>query len=229
MLNPFLKFSRLGLVVFFIGFSIGFILTSLLPEIGKANYAFQMNQANWLKTFYTGKEVDLYFISLMIFLRNLMIALLFAISPLVLIQYILKYRSKYQFEHEHLEKVGNEISRLLNLYSLSVLFIYGFLVYGLFFGFILIEQSFHGLTRWLIYFIPHGIIETLGIILAASTGLIIRNIWLKNPETVYKIFWKKIPSNNYIKYLIILIIIFFISSLIEGNITNKFVETILQK
>jgi uncharacterized membrane protein SpoIIM required for sporulation len=227
-LNPFLKFSKIGLIVFFIGFSIGFILTSLLPEIGKANYAFQMNQVNWLKTFYTGKEADLYFISLMIFLRNLMIALLFAISPLVLIQYILKYRSKNQFEYEHLQKLGKEIYRLLTLYSLSVLFMYGFLVYGLFFGFILIEQSVHGLIQWLIYFIPHGIIETLGIIFAASTGLIIRNIWLKNPEINYKLFWKKIPSINYIKYLIILTIIFFISSLIEVNITNKFVETILQ-
>jgi uncharacterized membrane protein SpoIIM required for sporulation len=227
-LNPFFKFSRIGLIVFFIGFSIGFILTSLLPGIGKSNYAFQMNQANWLKTFYTGKEVDLYFISLMIFLRNLMIALLFAISPLVLIQYILKYRSKHQFEYEHLQKLGKEIYRLLTLYSLSVLFMYGFLVYGLFFGFILIEQSVNGLIQWLIYFIPHGIIETLGIIFAASTGLIIRNIWLINPEINYKLFWKKIPSINYMKYLIILIIIFFISSLIEVNITNKFVETILQ-
>lgn len=158
-----------------------------------------------------------------------MIALLFAISPLVLIQYILKYRSKHHFEYEHLQKLGKEIYRLLTLYSLSVLFMYGFLVYGLFFGFILIEQSVHGLIRWLIYFIPHGIIETLGIIIAASTGLIIRNIWLKHQETNYKIFWKKIPSINYIKYLIILIIIFLISSLIETNITNKFLKIILQQ
>ena len=228
-MNPFFKFSRLGLVVFFLGFSIGFVLTLLLPEIGKANYDFQVNQANWLKTFYTGKEVDLYFISLMIFFRNLIIALLFAISPLVLMQYILKYRSKHQFEYDHLDKLGIEIYRLLTLYSLSVLFMYGFLVYGLFFGFILIEYSTHDLIRWLIYFIPHGIIETLGIILAASTGLIMSNIWLKTPEETFKIYWNKIPSINYIKYLIILIIIFLISSLIEVNISNILLEIILLK
>jgi hypothetical protein len=58
------------LIIFFIGLSIGFFLTLLLPEIGTANYVFQMNQADWLKTFYTGKQMDMYFISLMIFSFN---------------------------------------------------------------------------------------------------------------------------------------------------------------
>lgn len=228
MLNAFLKISRIGLVIFFIGFSIGFVLTLLVPEIGKANYVFQMNQANWLKTLYTGKQVDLYFISMMIFLRNVLIALLFTISPMLLIQYILKYRSKHPFELDHLQKLRNEIYRLLTLYSLSILLMYGFLVYGLFFGFILIEKSVYGLIQWLIYFIPHGILETLGIILAASTGIIIRNIWLRNPENSFQIFWNKIPSIEYIKYILILTIIFFISSLIEVNISNVFMQNIVK-
>ena len=229
MLNPFLRIPRIGLIIFFTGFSAGFILTLLLPEIGKANYAFQINQANWLKTLYTGKERDLHFISLIIFLRNLMIALLLAISPLVLIQYILKYRSNNNFKNDHLQKLKSEISKLLSLYSLSVLFTYGFLVYGLFFGFILIEKSVHEFVLWLIYFIPHGILETLGIILAASTALIMRNIWLKNPENNFQIFWKKIPNIVYIKYLIILITIILISSLIEVNISNKLLESVITK
>ncbi|WP_455279729.1 stage II sporulation protein M [[Eubacterium] cellulosolvens] len=227
-MNNFLKISRIGLAIFFIGFSIGFALTLLLPDIGRANYAFQMNQANWLKTLYTGKEVDLYFISMMIFLRNLLIALLFAISPLVLIQYILRYRSKHQFEYDHLNKLCNEVYWLLTLYSLSILFMYGFIVYGLFFGFILIEKSIYGFIQWLIYLIPHGILETLGIILAASTGLIIRNIWLRNPVKSFQIFWNKIPSIDYIKYLLILMIIFLISSLIEVNISNTFMQILLK-
>ena len=227
-MNPFLRIPKIGLIIFFIGLSIGFFLTLLLPEIGTANYVFQMNQANWLKTFYTGKEVDTYFISLMIFIRNFMIASLFTVSPLVLIQYILKYRSKHQFESEHMHKLGNEISQLLTLYSLSVLFMYGFLVYGLFFGFIFIQKTFHGLAQWLIYLIPHGILETLGIILAASTSLILKNIWLMNPEKSFQIFWKKIPPMDYIKFIIILTFIFIISSLIEVNISNTFIEIILK-
>lgn len=225
-MNPFLRIPRIGLIIFFIGLSIGFFLTLLLPEIGTANYAFQMNQADWLKTFYTVKEMDMYFISLMIFIRNFSIALLFAVSPLVLILYILKYRSRHQFKSEHMQKLGNEISRLLTLYSLSVLFMYGFFVYGLFFGFILIQKSVYGLTQLLFYLIPHGILETLGIILAASTGLILKNIWLMNPQISFKIFWKKLPSNNYFKFIVILIFIFIISGFIEANITNTFMEYI---
>jgi len=225
-MNPFLRIPRIGLIIFFIGLSTGFFLTLLLPDIGTANYVFQMNQADWLKTFYTGKEIDTYFISLMIFIRNLSIALLFAVSPLVLILYTLKYRSKHQFKSENMQKLGNEISRLLSLYSLSVLFIYGFFVYGLFFGFILIQKSVHGLTQWMIYLIPHGILETLGIILAASTGLILKNIWLTNPQLSFKIFWKNLPSKNYLEFIIVLIFIFMISGFIEVNITNIFLEYI---
>ncbi|WP_455282298.1 stage II sporulation protein M [[Eubacterium] cellulosolvens] len=225
-MNPFLRIPRIGLIIFFIGFSIGFFLTLLLPDIGTANYVFQLNQADWLKTFYTGKEMDTYFISLMIFIRNLSIALLFAVSPLVLILYILKYRSKHQFKYEHMQKLGHEISRLLSLYSFSVLFIYGFFVYGLFFGFILIQKSVYGLTQLLIYLIPHGILETLGIILAASTGLILKNIWLTNPQLSFKIFWKNLLSKNYLIFIIVLIFIFMISGFIEVNITNIFLEYI---
>ena len=220
-MNPFLKITKIGLTIFFLGFLIGFVLTLLFPEIGKANYDFQVNQANWLRTFYTGKQIDLYFISFVIFLRNLLIALLFAISPLILIHYVLRYRTKHQFESEHSQKLKNEIYRLLTFYSISVLFMYGFLVYGLFFGFILINESVNGLVQWLIYFIPHGILETLGIILAASTGLILRDIWIKKEEIIFKTFWYKIICNNYIKYLIILVIIFIISGLIEVNISSK--------
>jgi uncharacterized membrane protein SpoIIM required for sporulation len=125
-----------------------------------------------------------------------------------------------------MQKLGNEISRLLTLYSLSVLFIYGFFVYGLFFGFILIQKSVYGLTQLLIYLIPHGILETLGIILAASTSLILKNIWLMNPQISFKIFWKKLPSNNYLRFIVILIFIFIISGFIEVNITNTFMEYI---
>ncbi len=226
-MNPFLKIPRISLIIFFIAFSLGFLLTLLLPEIGKANYEFQMSQANWLKTFYTGKITDMFFLSLTIFIRNFMIAFLFAVSPLVLIRYILKYRSKNQFKSEHLQKLGNEISQLLTLYSLSVLFIYGFLVYGLFFGFIFIEKSVGGLVQWFIYLIPHGILETVGIILACSTGLIIRNIWLINPKISFLEFWKKILSDDYIKYIMILGIIFFISGFIEVYISNIFLEYML--
>ncbi len=187
-----------------------------------------MNQANWLKALDTGKNLDMHFMSLMIFIRNFMIALLFAISPLVLIQYILKYRSKHQFKSEHMQKLENEISRLLSLYSLSVLFMYGFLVYGLFLGFILLQRSFHGLVLWLIYLIPHGILETLGIILAASTSLILKNIWLMNTHISFTIFWKKNLKNNYMQFIIILTFIFIISSFIEIFISNTFMENIFK-
>jgi uncharacterized membrane protein SpoIIM required for sporulation len=78
----------------------------------------------------------------------------------------------------------------------------------------------------LIYLIPHGILETLGIILAASTGLILKNIWLTNPQLSFKIFWKNLPSKNYLIFIIVLIFIFMISGFIEVNITNIFLEYI---
>ena len=198
-MNPVLRMPKIGLIIFFIGLSIGFFLTLLLPEIGTANYVFQMNQANWLKTFYTGKEVDTYFISLMIFIRNFMIASLFTVSPLVLIQYILKYRIKHQFESEHMHKLGNEISRLLTLYSLSVLFIYGFFVYGLFFGFILIQKSVYGLTQLLIYLIPHGILETHPELLIFDAALLSasygdREYFLENQNRIQKMYFLMIDK-----------------------------------
>ena len=199
-MNPFLRVSKIGLISFFSGFAAGFLVALIFPRIGEANYMFHLGQAGWLKAVYPQPEVYASTISLMIFLRNYSVGLLFAISPLILIYYTAYYRKRYPFRCEDpLSKLSREIYLILTVYPISVLFAYGFAVFGLFLGFILLENSFGELLRWITYLVPHGLIEILGIILAASTSIVIRDICLRNPTESFSNL-KEIPKRGFINF-----------------------------
>ena len=226
-MNPFLRTPKVSLKSFFLGFTFGFLVTLILPEIGEANYAFQLGQVKWLKNAYAGMMggVDDMCLALTIFSRNFSIALLIAIIPLVLICYTLSYRNRHPFKSGNpQQRSKKEIYFILTMYSIAILFAYGFHVFGLFLAYIFMESSFQGLLRWSLYFVPHGILETLGMVLAASTSIAIRDYWVSNLNRSFTNLWKEIPHRSYVNYLFILLIIFLSSAFLEVYVSRRFME-----
>lgn len=223
-MNPFLKPSRTTLTSFVLGLTSGLLFASVLPKVGDAYFTFQLRQAELLKPV-NGPIVGNVGIALMIFLRNYSIALLFAVSPLVLVYHTLNYRHRHPFKSaEPLRKLIKEINYILTIYPVAVLFAYGFFVFGIFLAHIFNVGSLWDLLQWILYLIPHGILETFGMILAASSSMPLRDHWLQNLEQSPSGFWRKVPKKEYLTYLLFLSMIFLSSAFLETYVSRAFAQ-----
>jgi uncharacterized membrane protein SpoIIM required for sporulation len=223
-MNPFLRASGTTLKSFFLGLVSGLLFTSLLPRIGDAYFTFQLRQAELLKPVY-GPIVGNVRLAFMIFLRNYLIALLIAILPLILVCHTLNYRLSHPFKSaDPLTKLRKEINCVLTVYPVAVLFAYGFFVFGVFLAHVFTAGSIGGLLQWILYLIPHGILETFGMILAASSSMAIRDHWLQSPEESPSGFWRVVPKRSYVSYLLFLLIIFLSSAFLETYVSKVFAQ-----
>ena len=214
-MTPYLRIPSLSLKSFFSGVVAGFLIVFLLHRVGEAWFAYQLKQATGLTTTHAGAFGKMSLV-LAVFSRNFTIALLLSLLPLILIYYTLVYRSKRPFQNgDFARRLTREINLTLTMYSVSVLFIYGAFVFGFFLGYVLIEYSFTGFFQFVLYFIPHGILETLGMLLAASAGIIIRDAWLRHPSEKFSTFWREIPKREYLGSFLFLLVIFFLSAVVE--------------
>jgi|GEM_PF-2176877 len=224
--NPFFRLPGMGLKLFILGVASGFLVALALPEVGTATYAFQLAQAARLNVGYVG-GAGLMTVASMIFLRNFSVALLIAVIPLILIKHTLSYRKRRPYKSgDRNLKLRNEIYFVLTFYSVSVLFAYGFSVFGLFLAYVFLKDSFKGLLLWVSYLVPHGILETLGIILSASTSIVIGNSWLRNPRPSTNNLWNGISKKDYVCYLLFLLVIFSSSAILETNVSMRFMQLI---
>jgi len=225
-MNPLLKLPKVSLNSFFLGVASGFSAALILPEFGEAYYKLSLVQAERLKAVFAGASWNVW-LTLTIYLRNVAIALLLAIIPLALVYHAIAYRKRYPFKSgDFSQKLIDEIRLTLTLYSISTLFAYGFVVFGLFLAFVFVENSFSGLIRWTLYLMPHGVLETFSMISAASTGIIIREKWLRDFDVRSFSFWKQIPRRDYVTYLLWLSIVLFISALLEVYVSTGLMQLV---
>jgi hypothetical protein len=223
-MTPYLRIPSLSLKSFFSGVAIGFLIVLLIHGVGEAWYSYQLRQATGLTTTHAGAFGKTGLV-LAIFSRNFSIALLLALLPLMLIYHTLAYRSKRPFRSgDFTQRLTREINFTLTMYSVSVLFIYGAFVFGFFLGFVLSEYSFPRFFHFVLYFVPHGFLETFGILLAASAGIIIRDAWLRHPSEKFSAFWREIPKREYFGSFLFLLVIFFLSAVVEVYFSRGFMK-----
>jgi len=117
---------------------------------------------------------------------------------------------------------GNEkeIHLTLTMYSTAILLAYGFFVFGIFLAFVFTRDSFHGLVIWTLYLVPHGVIETLAMIMAMSTGIVVRDSWLKNFDTTISSHWRQVSKRDYASCLVLLIVALLLSAFLEVYVSR---------
>ncbi|MCX6658931.1 MAG: stage II sporulation protein M [Candidatus Bathyarchaeota archaeon] len=223
-MTPFLKVPGLSLKSFFSGVAMGFFIVLLLRGVGEAWYSYQVRQISGLTTTHAGAFGKAGLV-LAIFSRNFSITLLLTLLPLILMYHTLVYRSKRPFKSgDFAQRLAQEIHFTLTIYSVSVVFVYGAVVFGFFLAYVLNEYSFPGLFQLILYFIPHGFLETYGILLAASAGIIMRDAWLRNPEARFSAFWRKISKREYFGSFLFLLVILFLSAVVEVYFSRGFMK-----
>ena len=223
-MNPFIRPQPVAYLCLFAGFASGFLAALIFPRIGWAGFAFQLGQAQNLRSLPSG-GLGFLVLVFQIFVRNYAIALLIAAIPLVLLRYTLHYRKRRPYRSGDFGiKLKKEISFVLTIYPLSVIFSYGFIVLGLFLAFVFLRGSFTRLLIWVLYLIPHGFLEIFGLISSASASLVVRDACLGSHGSVLSSLWSRIPRRSYASYLAFLLLIFLFSAILEVYVSQKFMD-----
>ena len=113
-------------------------------------------------------------------------------------------------------KENRNPEHFLKLFTTFSIFIYGFFPYGLFIGYLHLKYSLSYLLNWMLYFMPHGILETIIILSAGSTGMIMnKNISKKGIK-------QKLSIEEALKKLIIVTSLLSVTASIEIFISPLF-------
>jgi Stage II sporulation protein M len=226
-MNQFLRIRSYALTLFFMGVGFGFVTTLVVPEIGRHYFAFQLQQVEQFAGIHQGVSANLW-MAMSLFLRNLSIAFLIALLPLVLVYQTLAYRKRYPYKSsDYHAEIRKELHLTLTMYSTAVLVAYGFFVFGIFLAYIFIQDSFHGLMIWILYLVPHGVLEISAMIIAASTGIVIRDSWLNDFDTNITSHWRRVSKRNYATCLIILTVVLLASAFLEVYISRQLMKTLI--
>ncbi len=223
-MNQFLTIRGLALKVFFGGIGSGFIIASMIPDLARIYFAFQVRQVEQLAKVCPGTLAGPWIASI-IGLRNLSIACLMALLPVLLIYQTRAYRKRYPYKSgDYSTKLREELHPLLTMYSVSILFAYGFFVFGLFFASVYAQGSFSELLKWILYLIPHGILETSAMIVAGSTGFIVRDSWIEGFGSTSSSHATQKCKRDYATSLILLSIVLILSAFLEVYVSKDFME-----
>jgi len=211
-------------MLFFIGVGAGFVITLIIPELGRLYFTFQLQQVEQLMRIYPGVAENLW-MAVNIFLRNLSIAFLMALLPVLLVYQTVAYRKRYPYKSgDHRVEMKNEVNLTLTIYSTAILLVYGFFVFGIFLAFVFTRDSLNGLVIWIIYLVPHGILETSVMIMAASTGIVIRDSWLRNFDTTISSLWRQVSKRDYAIYLVLLVVVLLASAFLEVYVSKGLMQ-----
>jgi hypothetical protein len=212
---------------FFLGVGGGFLVALLLPQIARAGYMFQVENVQRL-LIGGGVKGGLWLV-FEIFIRNFSIALLLMVLPILLVSHSLAYRKRYRFNSgDPRLRMRSELQLVLTMYSVAILFAYGFFVFGFHLAFVFVESSIQGLMSSILYLIPHGILETFGIASAASTAIIIKNNWIENLGSESSLSWIRVHKNSYANYLLLLLIILLLSAFLEVYVSLSFMKSLIR-
>ena len=89
-MNQFLRIRGFAVMLFLIGVGAGFAITLMIPEIGRLYFTFQLQQVEQLTSIHPGVVGNLW-MALNVFLRNLSVASLIALLPVLLVYQTLAY------------------------------------------------------------------------------------------------------------------------------------------
>lgn len=120
-----------------------------------------------------------------------------------------------------------ELHITLTMYSTAILLAYGFFVFGIFLASVFTRNSFHGLVIWILYLVPHGILETSAMIMAASTGIAIRDNWLKNYDPTISSHWRQVSKRDYANCLAFLAIVLLLSAFLEVYVSKDLMQLLV--
>lgn len=228
-MNQFLRIRNFALKLFFSGVGAGFLITLTIPELGRFYYAFQVRQAEQLTRIYQGVTGNLW-MTLSIFLRNLSIACLMTLLPVLLVYQTRAYRKRYPYKSgAQRTMMRKELHITLTMYSAAILFAYGFFVFGIFLASVFTSDSFHGLVIWILYLVPHGILETTAMIMAASTGIAIRDSWLRNYDLAISGHWRRVCNRDYAYCLAFLMIVLLLSAFLEVYVSKDLMQLLVNR
>ena len=113
-------------------------------------------------------------------------------------------------------KENKDPEYFLMVFTAFSIFTYGFFPYGLYISYLYMEYSISCILEWILYFIPHGILETIIILSAGSTGMIMnKNISKKGIK-------QKLSIEEALKKLIIVTSLLSVTASIEIFISPLF-------
>ena len=152
--------SKYVLFLFLLGISLGFTLGILFPTVSESYFEAYVKDIN----FYAIKSMEAFGFfgnTIAIFSRNAIFASILILGPYIIANTYLKQ-----------EKDGKSS---LILFTTCSIFIYGFFPYGLFMGHLWSKLPLELFQRWMLYFLPHGFLETAIILWAGSTAMQIKD------------------------------------------------------
>jgi uncharacterized membrane protein SpoIIM required for sporulation len=122
----------------------------------------------------------------------------------------------------------------LTLYSLVLAFSIGVLSIGFFLGSIVVLGGFRVFLWYLTYSIPHGFLEFFVIILACSSGLVLRDFLIfnhpkNNLEMMEVQLRKRIRSRYTIFYLTISLALLFVAAFLEYYVSIPFANWVTHR
>ncbi len=196
------QLNRLVIGIFFLGLFLGIILSIVYQELCKFYFFFYksdiLSYALVLQT-----KIGLLGLFLAILSKNFVFVVVLILSPYLIAQSCINE--------------NRNPKNFLVLFTVFSIFTYGFFPYGLFIGYLYLKHSFSYLLKWMLYFIPHGILETVIILSAGSTGMMIyENIFKKEKKP-------KLSIKEAFKKLIIVTFFLAVSAFIEIFISTLFI------
>ncbi|MFW9943143.1 MAG: hypothetical protein ACFFFT_19045 [Candidatus Thorarchaeota archaeon] len=151
------------ILIFVIGFISGFAIGIIFPFIGRSYFNLYFMDVR----IYAGEFSERFGIwgnIISILSRNLIL-----ISILILGPYIIA--NSYIRDNKNPKKS-------LFLFTICSIFTYGFFPYGLFLRNLYTSLNEELFFKWILYFIPHGILETIVVLWAGSTAVYIEELFV---------------------------------------------------
>lgn len=149
--------------LFIIGLLSGFALGILFPFIGKSYFNLYFMDVK----IYAGEFSERFGMwgnIISILSRNLVLISILIVGPYIIANsYIRKHKDP---------------KRSLFLFTICSIFTYGFFPYGLFLGNLYSSLNKELFFKWILYFVPHGILETIIVLWAGSTAIYIEELFV---------------------------------------------------
>jgi len=149
--------------IFIIGLLSGFAIGILFPFIGKSySNLYFMDVKIYAGEF--SERFGMWGNIISILSRNLALISILILGPYIIANsYIRKYKDP---------------KRSLFLFTICSIFTYGLFPYGLFLGNLYASLNKELFFKWILYFIPHGILETIIVLWAGSTAIYMEELFV---------------------------------------------------
>lgn len=192
--------------IFIIGLLSGFAIGILFPFVGKSYFNLYFMDVKIYAGEFSGR-FGMWGNIFSILSRNLALTSILILGPYIIAN---SYIRKYQ-----------DPKKSLFLFTIFSIFTYGFFPYGLFLGNLYATLNKELIFKWILYFIPHGILETIVVLWAGSTAICVEELFVSRKD-------HNIVAINYVlRRLFFVIAYLLIATIIETIISPYFYMIVL--